>query len=800
MSREATEAQPVKVRTTCYHCGDDCGSQPITANDKAFCCDGCKTVYEILNENGLCRYYEMDETPGTTIRKQVGDRFAFLDNAEIQQQLLTFTDGKVATVSFFIPAIHCSSCIWLLEKLPQLQKGVLRSEVNFPKKTATITFKLADLGLRELVEALAGIGYMPEINQATGKKEKKRQFSKGFYYRLGIAGFCFGNIMLLSIPEYLDTAKSIEASYRQFFSYLNLLLALPVFFYCSSEYFTTAYKGLKKGYVSIDVPISLGILTLFGRSAWEIVTAAGPGYMDSLAGLVFFLLIGKWYQGKTYDALSFERDYESYFPIGITRLQATKEEVVPLSQLQPHDRIKVRNQELIPADAVVVQGEAVVDYSFVTGESDPVEIPKGGQVYAGGRQMGTAIEVVVDKMVDNSYLTELWNRGSLSKQGKQSIQNMSHRVSKYFTIVILLIALATAVYWSMVQPSMVAFTVTAVLIVACPCALALSIPFTFGNTIRVFGQQGLYLKSAEAVEQLSKIDTIVFDKTGTITHARPTSIRWEGEPMTKAEQQAVKAVVQHSTHPLSVAIFNYFDGLDEIPQVFGFEEVMAKGMKAEVGGRGIAIGSAAFVGAEPLPQDRTSVFVRFDGMLKGHFAFENGFREGFEQVVEKLKNRFELHVLSGDGEKDRSRLRQYFNDGQPLNFRQTPQQKLDYIRNLQAGGKTVLMVGDGLNDAGALGSSDVGISISDDVYSFSPACDAILDAKRFHQLERMIRFSNRSVNIVKLSYVLSFLYNVVGLSFAITGLLTPLVCAILMPVSSVSVVGFVTFAVRMKKW
>ncbi|MBX2844148.1 MAG: heavy metal translocating P-type ATPase metal-binding domain-containing protein [Flammeovirgaceae bacterium] len=797
--------EPLKTdkNLKCYHCGDDCDTHPIVVEEKAFCCQGCKTVYEILSDSNLDNYYNLEKNPGTKIPGNaqpyvVQSKYIILDNEDIQKQLVNFTDGKITSIQFFVPNIHCSSCIWLLENLHKLHPGVIKSVVNFPKKQVSITFRDAKISLREVVELLAGIGYAPEINLNPKKDEKQAGLPKSFYIKLGVAGFCFGNIMLLSIPEYLDSANAIDPEFKNYFSYLTFLLAIPVLLYSGNEYFTSAYTGLKQKYINIDVPISLGILTLFIRSAFEIISETGSGFIDSLAGLIFFLLIGKWYQNKTYSALSFDRDYASYFPVGVTIKIDNEEKVIPLKEVKIGDRLVVKNQDLIPADAILLHGIGNIDYSFVTGESEPVSKSLGENLYAGGRQIGAGIEVEIMKAVDNSYLTQLWNQEVFQKEEQSKISAIANNVSKYFTIIILGIALFTAAYWYFEDHSKIVNAVTAVLIVACPCALALSIPFTFGNTLRILGKQGFYLKNTEAIEELSKVNDIVLDKTGTLTETQTKSIEYLGEELSKEEEEAIKAVTYNSTHPLSKAITAFLSQSFEKEKVEEFEEITGKGLIGKYKKLVIKLGSEAYItGNKNQSESGTKVYVSIDNMYKGCFEFKASYRNGFGKVIEQLNENYSLHLLSGDNNKEKTFLSQYFSNEQQLNFNQSPLDKLVYIKALKDQDKKVLMIGDGLNDSGALKQSDIGISISDDIYNFSPACDAILQAQNFRNLHKIIRFSRVTIGVVIASFVLSFLYNIVGLSFAVSGMLTPLISAILMPLSSVTVVGFTIIATNL---
>lgn len=774
---------------TCYHCGDDCENSNISLDNHQFCCLGCKTVYEILNQNDLNNYYDLEEGAGIKIDTfKSKEKYAFLDIEDIQQQYVLFKDEKITKISFYIPQIHCSSCIWLLENLNRLKEGIVYTTVNFTKRQADITFKNDKLSLRQVVELLASIGYEPDLKK---RDVSDKTSDKTIIYKIGIAGFCFGNIMLLAFPEYLGIDDSFD-EFRSFFGYISLFLSLPVFFYAGFGYFTSALKGIQQRYINIDIPIALGMLTLFGRSTYEILSETGAGYLDSLAGLVFFLLLGKWFQQKTYDSLSFNRDYKSYFPIAVNKVTRDNITPVKLDDLLIGDKIELRNNELIPADGVLLEGNAYIDYSFVTGESEPVRKKTGDFLFAGGKQVGTKIQLELTKGVNNSYLTQLWNQDAFKKpEDDKSLNSISNTVSKYFTLIILLITVATTVYWALTDTAIMWNAITAVLIVACPCALALSVPFTLGNTTRIMGNKGLYLKDASVIEKMAAITTIVFDKTGTITHSGSKSITYKGEQLTEEEEIAVKSIVSNSVHPLSLGIRDAISSTTTINPT-EFKEVTGKGIQGIVNGKNIRLGSADFIDHQTDSQN-TVVYVEINGEIKGEYIFTQNFRKGLKNLLYILKKNYTLHLLTGDNNHQKYLLVKEF-QFENLHFSQSPMEKLKFIEENQSKGNSTLMLGDGLNDAGALKQSDVGIAIADNIHQFSPACDAILNANQFNQLDYFLALSNKSITIIKLSFTISFLYNIVGLSFAVTGSLSPIVAAILMPLSSITVVVFSTFA------
>lgn len=774
----------------CYHCGASCGNSPKIFDEKQFCCNGCKTVYEILSNNELGCYYDLQSAPGT-IPSDIKGKYNYLENEDIIEKLLEFNDTETSVVEFFIPSIHCSSCIWILENLTKLNGGVTTSMVNFPKKTVRITFKNKATNLKQLAELMTSIGYEPYISLDDADAIKNK-VDKTLIYQVSIAAFCFGNIMLLSFPEYFDADEFWLEKYKHVFRWLMFAMAIPVVFYAAKNYFISAYKGLSHKILNIDVPIALGVSVLFIRSTIEIALNIGSGFFDSLAGLVFFLLLGKFFQQKTYNFLSFERDYKSYFPIAVTKIADGLEKNIPVKDIERGDRLLIRNQELIPVDGILINGNASIDYSFVTGESLPVTKQSGDKLFAGGKQTAGAIEMEVINTISQSYLTQLWSNDVFTKTTDHTIKNITDTISKLFTINILTISFLAGIFWYFYNSSMVFNVVTAVLIIACPCALALSAPFAIGNILRIFGYHKFYLKNAETVENIAKINTIIFDKTGTITSTDKSHLIYRGATLDIDELKAVKSVLRASNHPLSRSLYEHIQEEALADRPTHFEELLGKGIHAIINNTELKLGSASFVGATSAESNETAIHIKINNQYKGSYIFKNSYREGTKHIFETLSKKYKLVILSGDNEGEKSYLEKLLPKNTIFQFNQKPENKLEYIKKLQQNGEKVMMVGDGLNDAGALAQSNVGIVISENVNVFSPACDGILDAKFFNNLPKLLTISAKTIKIIKTSFILAFCYNVIGMYFALTGALTPIVAAILMPVSSISIVIFVT--------
>ena len=777
----------------CFHCGQEIDKDRIFFDEKAFCCNGCKSVYEILNANNLGNFYELNKNSGIRPDENLS-QFDYLDTPEIFEKVVDFSEGNTSVVTFKIPVIHCSSCIWLLESLQDLNTNIRYSQVNFTKKTLQVSFNQNELPLSELAKFLTNLGYKPVISLETADK-KEAAVDRSLTIKVAVAGFAFGNAMMFAFPEYLNTGSSVDfwlEEFAPFFRFLTFLLSIPVVVYSASDYYKSAWFGLKNKIVNIDVPIVLGILVLFFRSVYEIATNYGPGYFDTLCGLLFFMLLGKIFQKRTYSALSYDRDYKSFYPIAVTKVDfGGQQQNILLSDIKVGDRILVRNQEIIPVDAVLINGEGNIDNSFITGESATITKNPGDKIFAGGKQIGSILELEVIKTVNQSYLTQLWNKEAFRKE-ELGLDTLVNQISKYFTFIILGITLLAGIYWYQIDFEKMFQVVSAILIVACPCALALSTPFTMGHIMRILGRNKMYVKDAHTIEKMAKIDTLVFDKTGTITYNKKANISFEGQEIAEFDLKNIKSLLKNSNHPLSKSLYEFLEVQDEYLPIENFKETAGKGYEATVRGKVYKIGSAKFTHQEAKSLE-TAVYLESDGEFLGKYIFKNEYRDGLAEMAKELKD-YKIHVLSGDNSSEEQTLKNLIPNITEMRFSQSPEDKLEYIKSLQDQGKKVAMLGDGLNDAGALKQSNIGIAIADDTNSFTPSSDVIMNGGVLTKLHDYFALTKDAMIIVKLTFGVSFLYNVVGLTAAVLGEMSPLFAAILMPLSSISVVAFTSLS------
>lgn len=753
----------------CYHCGDEIVTKHETDNHQ-FCCNGCVSVYQIINNAGLTDYYNETGTPGINNKNNI--YLDYLSSPEVASKLISYQDANRSVIKFVLPSIHCASCVWLLERLSLLSPNIISSQVNFLSKKITIHFNHNEMSLYDVGALLLSIGYEPKLDHSKRKKKVNH-----LIIRIGVAGFCFGNIMLLSFPEYLGDDPGLM--WNKFFSMLSIFLSIPIVLYSAQPFYNGVYSALKAKKVSVDLLIVLGILALLGRSMFEIFHLGQGGYLDSLAGLIFFLLIGKWFQARVFSELSFEKENASYLPLAVLRKKEGEFKMTPIKEVHKGDEIRLRNGEVIPFKCVLKSTEATIDNSFITGEELPVHVKTGDVLYCGAQVQGNLIDVLVSDSTSED-LSDLWRDNKRSSDREEVTVNS--KLIGYFTIFILLVAVGTFGYWSMYSFENAFLAATSVLIIACPCALALSAPIVYGIILRIYASRGLFVKSAQIVKKMSEVKSLIFDKTGTITNKR-VDLKWVGVELSKNEYVAIGSIIRNSSHPLAVELGKKIKG---VATISNYSEEVGEGLSATCNNEDYRIGTSVYVGTENIAGS-TSIYVSKNSIVLGRFTLKLSIREGIEKLLKALNTTYSTYLLSGDENLVVKEYEHLFPTPYSIVKGASPEEKEAFLINKNKLAPS-LMLGDGINDSLAFKHAHIGIAVVEETGSFFPSCDGIVKSDQLQELDSFINLAKYSKWVLLSCFLFSLSYNLVGLYYAVTLSLTPLFAAVLMPVSSVSVV------------
>ena len=803
----------------CAHCGAPTAS--ILVGDNRFCCQGCSQVFSILRENNLLGFYEISDNQVESLRDRPQGDYSYCDTDWFRKLFVREAGEGRYSIRLKLPAIHCAACVWLLEKLPEMLPGVTGARINYLRKEMVLTAEQA-LPLSRLVSFVADLGYVPDFGPESRRSRALTSYDKSLLKRMALAAFGFGNAMLFSLPEYFSTR--VEVGFARTFIAINIVLSTAVLIYSAGEFFVNAFRALKKRKIILDLPISAGILAMFGRSIAEIATGTSAGYFDTFAGLIFFLLLGRYVQSRSYEWLNFERDNLLFLPLAVRVRKGDDEVIMPVSGLANGDILKLRNGEISPTRCRLVSESAQADYAFITGESLPVTLSRGDTFETGGKLIGRAAELEVLEPVNQARLNRIWENSAETAGSEAAIpeSNFAERVLPYFTAIVISIAVGSLLYWLPSDSSRAWNAFSAVLVITCPCALAMAKPFSFFTVQSALARAGLFLKSAATVERFFHLRNIVFDKTGTLTNPGQYDIRFHASAsaLSETDKTLIARVAQHSSHPLSAAVATHL-GRQNADAVTEFREEPGAGIRGicdgsrtdahrvrrEPGtsvstGNLVILGSARWiekngvvVAGMPPVEFSTQVHAAINGRYLGFFAIGNELRPGLAETVTALAPQHQLALLSGDSDRERARFAALFGEKVPLHFSASPEQKAEIIRKYRTSGST-MMIGDGLNDAYALGEADIGVAIAEKNSNFSPASDAILSAGAFTKLPALIGMAGQARKTAITAYTISFLYNAVGVSVAVAGNLTPLFCAVLMPLSSLSVIALAFVSAR----
>jgi len=810
MSAGASRLAPV-APAVCAHCGLAVPVRLVREGEPLqFCCSGCEQVYALVREWGFDHYYRLvDRQRGTIAPARVtGRSFEDFDDPHVQAEATIQVGSDRCRTRLYLEGVHCAACVWLVERLPAVLPGVDEVRLNIGSAVADVTWRPGRTRLSAVARALDRLGYTPHVHRASRAQEARRVEDRTALARLGVATACAMNLMFLNGALYAGEYSGMAAPYVALFRWLSFAVAIPVLLYSARPFFQTALAGLRARIVHIDLPIALALAVAFVASAWNTVLGSGPLWFDSLGMLVAALLGARQVQ-RSAQRIALERA-DSLRGVAFLefarRLQGDAAAVeVPLAALAPGDRVEVRSGELVPVDGVVLSGRSSLDNAVLTGEAIPLAVQEGDAVNAGATNLGARLVVRVDAVGENTRVGALLAMVQEALSRKPAFLRTTDLLARRFVKVLLLFAVATGLAWLHRGPAVAIERVVALLVVACPCALGLSVPLAVSVALMRAARSGVFIKNPDALERLRKVDTVLLDKTGTLTEGRPTVARWHGED---AVLRLARALEAESAHVVARAFQrSYGHALRLVRSVEQVVETPGQGIAGCLDGHDVRIGNKAHVEATgaAVPDDlgrlaRTlvdeglsPVFVAIDGRVAGIAGIGDALRADARSTVAALRTLgIRVRILSGDHPSIVARVGAEL--GLPADDALgglTPEAKRDVVSGLVAGAGSagaVVMVGDGVNDAAALALADVGIAVHEGTGATIVAADVVLTREGIAPLLDILDGARRLRGVIVRNVGFSLIYNTGASALALAGLVGPLVGAVLMPVSSLTVV------------
>jgi Cu2+-exporting ATPase len=750
-----------------------------------FCCRGCEGAYHLVEGLGLEQYYARRTTdPSARPLRPDEDAGNYHDfSAHVS------TDGKgEASLHLMVEGLHCGACIWLIEALLNKQKGVTWARVNMTTRRLVVRWKADETDPGSLLAPVIGVGYrlVPYDPERLGAETQRQE--KELLRAMAIAGFAAGNVMLLSVSVWAGHFSYMGPATRGLMHWISALIVLPAVAWCVRPFARSAISALRSGRTNMDVPITIGVTLASLMSLWETIKGGEYAYFDSAITLLFFLLIGRYLDSRARGrARSTVEHLLALDAVAVTVLEDDgSQRMLPPHRVSPGAKVLVAAGERIGVDGRIIQGRSDVDTSLLTGESLPVAVSEGAQVFAGTINLSAPLRLEVAAVGERTLLAEIVRMMEVAEQGRARYVALADRVSRWYAPVVHVAALATFCGWTFFTPTPwqeALLYAVAVLIITCPCALALAVPVVQVIASGRLMRQGVLVKSATALERFADADTVVFDKTGTLTLGKPVLVQDSG--WSRDDLMTAAGLTPASRHPLARAITQacpaapVADGVVEVP-----------GMGLEVAGGGIRLGSRKFVGiADDSADGGPELWLSRPGREPVRFAFSDGLRDDAARVVGQLRSLgMAIELLSGDRPAVAAKV------ADSLGITEwragcAPSDKCARLEELAGQGRKVLMIGDGLNDAPALASAYVSMSPSTAVDVSQTAADVVFQGARLAPVIETLEVARLSRTLVKQNFILALGYNVFTVPLAIAGMVTPLIAAIAMSTSSLVVIG-----------
>ena len=782
------------VEVACTHCGGPVPAGLVdAAAERQFCCAGCATAFAVLHEHGLDGYYGLAERREVPVRPS-GRSYEEFDHAAFHELYVRRTASGLASVDLYLEGVHCASCVWLVERVPLLLPGVARTELNVRRSLAHVEWDEGALPLSEIARALDRLGYPAHPFRGVRAEAVRRREDRAMLARIGVAGAIAVNVMLAALAMYSGWFGGIEREYERLFRWISLVLTAITLAWPGRVFFTGAMAALRTRTLHMDVPIALALAAGLVRGAANTLRDAGPIYFDGLATLVFALLAGRYLQQRGQRAAADSAELlHSLAPTAARVVDGDAVRELPAAALLPGMLLDVRAGETMAADGVVEQGASSLDLSLLTGESRPVHAAVGDVVYAGTLNCSAPLRVRVTQAGESSRLAAILRQVEDGQRRRAPVVLLADRLAGRFVAVVLALTVVTLALWWRADPSAAVDHAIALLIVTCPCALALATPLAVSVAVGRAARAGILVKGGDALEQLSRPGVLLLDKTGTVTQARTALEAWEGPDWVRP---LVLALEQGSTHPLAEGFRRAWPHVAPAA-VERVAHVVGGGIEGTVDGRRVAVGSPRFVRERAaacavsgvLDPALTPVLVAVDDEIVGAAGFGDPLRADAVDAIERLQARgWRVRLLSGDAPLVvRSVARRLGLGDDDAVGGASPEHKLRAVEQARVEGH-VVMVGDGVNDAAAIAAASVGVGVHGGAEASLATADVYLARPGLAPLVALVEGAERTMRVIRRNIAFSVAYNVIGAGLAIAGRLDPLVAAVLMPASSLTVV------------
>ncbi|MGD9790510.1 MAG: heavy metal translocating P-type ATPase [Phycisphaerales bacterium] len=805
-------ATPISTKSTvaCAHCGLPVpGAFRADLNTPSFCCAGCQTAHEIIHTCGLERYYELLQNAANPVLTK-GRSFAEFDDPEFLKASVATTPEGLSSIELVLSGVHCAACVWLVERLPRLAPGVLSARLDMRRSRVRLAWNPGAIALSTIARTLDSIGYTPAPIRDAASQTRHLRDDRAQLIRLGVAGACAGNVMLYAICLYAGVLEGIEAGHALLFSILSLIVTTISVAWPGRVFFRSAIAAIRARTPHIDVPIAIALAVGWTWSLYSTVTRSGDVYYDSLAMLVFALLVGRYIQSRqqrrAHDAVAalfaLTPTWARVVEDGTTREVATESLAVGML-------IEIHSGEAVPADATITAGASHFDRSLLTGESTPIEAMPGGTILAGTTNLSSTIRATVIASGPATRLGAITRLMENAATRRAPIVQLADRISAIFVIATIVLAIIAAGVWAHAGASKAISQAVAMLVVTCPCALGLATPLSLSMAMGKAARSGVLIKGGDALQRLANPKTIILDKTGTLTQGRMSIVAHVGDIRALALAAALE---RHSNHPIARALAAYEHSSPHEPTEVHAEP--GRGIEGQVDGSRVLVGRPDYVAersesaasfADSLASwtnsGHTPILIAIDGNVSAAVALGDSVRDEALATSRLLRRTgASLIIASGDHPAVVARVASTL-DIADAHGHMEPEDKVRLVETHREHG-TVVMVGDGMNDAAALAAADVGIAVrtcSDasgvhGVEASLAAADVSLATPGIAQIADVLTAARRTMRVIKRNLVVSLGYNVIAASAVILGVVTPLFAAILMPVSSLSVLALATMS------